>query len=240
MKNKYSIPIALSIIVLSIIGNTLIDEKKKEVREKYLSGYYDNIVLQKYLPPNNWTTYEIANTFSLSVPPTMELRGGNDLYTKEIQMINYNRCKINVNSLVFQQKGLSTKNIESFRSYCRIIINIDKGNVNDYPFAADCPELSINEIRDFQKSVQNPYKYKTIGKPSVRWIKIDDIYCLEIEYLRTGEENKRTKVFIYYFFNNDKRVNIVLSYRQNDLKYWESDFSNIIRTFKWAKITKVL
>lgn len=36
-----------------------------------------------------------------------------------------------------------------------------------------------------------------------------------------------------YFFNNDKMINVILSYRKEDSETWAEDFSNIIKTFKW-------
>lgn len=45
------------------------------------------------------------------------------------------------------------------------------------------------------------------------------------------------KIIIHVFhltiFNDDKMVNIILSYRQQDYQKWEEDFSNVIKTFKW-------
>ena len=60
-----------------------------------------------------------------------------------------------------------------------------------------------------------------------------DTYGIEVEYVRNGANNSRTHVCNYYFFNDNLFATIILSYRQDDIRKWETDFSNIIKTFKW-------
>ena len=64
-------------------------------------------------------------------------------------------------------------------------------------------------------------------------LKTEDTYGIEVEYVRNGANNSRTHVCNYYFFNDNLFATIILSYRQDDIRKWETDFSNIIKTFKW-------
>lgn len=94
--------------------HTYIKDKRKDNLEKYKAGYYDNVTVKNkniepsttknYVPPKNWTKYIIANAFSISVPPTVELRKSNDSYTKDIKNLNWHGHKINSNNVVFHRK----------------------------------------------------------------------------------------------------------------------------------------
>jgi hypothetical protein len=212
-------------------------ERMAENREKYLAGYYDNMngsgqvnTTSMFIPPPNWINYDIANTFTISVPPTVELRHESDLYSQGIKDIN----KTGSDIIVFQQKGLSQQTQEAFSTYCRIMIDVEKGSKDDFIKATKYEELTLDEIRFFQDQANlSSAKYKIIGTPKVRYIKLESIYGIELEYLREGEENKQTHVSTYYLFNYDEYATITLSYRYEDASIWEIDFSNVIRTFRW-------
>ena len=89
--------------------------------------------------------------------------------------------------------------------------------------------MTIEDIHTFQElAKQNSYEYKILGQPEVRWIKIEDTYGIEVEYVRNGANNSRTHVCNYYFFNDNLFATIILSYRQDDIRKWETDFSNIL------------
>lgn len=251
MKNKYNILIALLICCLFIINKCVtqisLKDKRKEIKEKYMVGYYDNIdpgsiaikpqKTESFSPPDDWSYYEIANVISFWVPSTVERRDREDLYTKEIESTNWHGHKIDtkdINRFVFQQRGLSTKDPDALKTYCRVIVYFEKGSKGGFLKSTDCEDLSIEDIQYFQElAKQNAFVYKILGKPNVRWIRIGEIYGIEVEYVRTGENNMHTCVYMYYFFNNDKAAFITLAYRREDSEKWKDDFSKIIRTFKW-------
>ncbi|MEY8610792.1 hypothetical protein AALM74_16690 [Parabacteroides segnis] len=251
MKNKYSILIALviccSLIISKCVIQTSLKDKKEEIREKYLAGYYDNtepegigIKPQKtepFLPPDDWVNYEIKDAISFWVPSTVEWRTREELHANELGSANRQGQKINTkntNRLIFQQKGLSTKNSDALKTYCRIIVSFEKDSKGDFLKATDCEDLSLEDIRYFQElAKQNTSGYNILGKPDVRWIRIGDVYCIEVEYVRTGENDMHTCVYMYYFFNNDKAAFITLAYRREDSEKWKDDFSKIIQTIKW-------
>lgn len=247
MKSKYNILIALIICCLFIMNKCVtqisLKDKRKEIKEKYLVGYYDNAdpgsigikpqKIDSFSPPDDWVNYEITNAISFWVPSTVEWRNREDLYTKEIESTNKIDTK-DINRFVFQQRGLSTKDSNALKTYCRVIVSFKKGSKGDFFKATDCEDLSIEEIHYFQElAKQNASEYNILGKPDVRWIRIGDIYGIEVEYVRTGKNNMHTCVYMYYFFNNDKVAFITLAYRQEKSEKWKDDFSKIIRTFKW-------
>lgn len=75
--------------------------------------------------------------------------------------------------------------------------------------------------------------FEVLGKPKVKWIRIEDTYAIKVDYVRTGTEGHRTCVNTYYYFNDDRMAQLSLSYRQADADRWKEDFENVIRTFKW-------
>ena len=193
-----------------------------------------------YIPPSEWKNYEIYNAFTLSVPNSVELRKEFDFYTQEVKDINWYGYKINTQSLVFQQKGLSENKPEAFQTYCRIIINYEKEDSDDFFYkATEYEELRLEDIRYLQGlAIQecSATGFQVIGQPEVRWIRIEDIFAIETSYVRTGTESNSTQVYKYWLFNGYETAAITLSYRRKDADIWEKDFQNIIRTFKWNKI----
>lgn len=224
------------------------EKTKQERREKYLAGYYDNMSVKSsllgtklevnpepgFIPPKNWNSYIISNSFSISVPNTVELRKIDDAYTQMVKDREWYGMKIDLNNVVFQQKGLATNQPEAYNTYCRIMIAVEKGNSGDYLSSTDYEDLDAETIQTFRNlASQNIGGYKIIGKPNVRWIKIENIYALKVDYVRTGSEGHRTCVSTYYFFNDDRMAQLTLSYRESDADKWKTDFENVIRTFKW-------
>lgn len=246
---KYSSKITFALVLCATIvtkcyENDKKKEVRKEVREKYLSGYYDNVMAKstkieiaktnKFIPPESWNQYIVSNHFFISVPPTVELRNVDDVYTQEIKKIEWHGHKINEDNVVFQQKGLSANSENAHNTYCRIIINIQKGNSGDFMQCNEFEDLELEDIHFFQSlAIENSSGYEVIGTPSVRWVRIEDIYAIEVEYTRKGVDDNRTNVNSYYLFNDSILANIILSYRQKDANLWEKDFSNVIRTFTW-------
>lgn len=242
--------VVLALIFIQVIKQAKKYEAKQERKEKYMAGYYDNMSVKsslrgtelevksesKYIPPKDWNKYIISNSFSISVPNTVELRTLDDAYTQMVKDREWYGMKINLNNVVFQQKGLATNQPEAYNTYCRIMISVDRGNPGDYARSIDYEELDAETIRFFQGlASQSAGKYEVLGKPNVKWIKIEETYAIKVNYVRTGSEEHRTCVNTYYFFNDDKMAQITLSYRQADASKWKEDFENVIRTFKWLK-----
>lgn len=240
--------IIFALIFVQVIKQAKKYEAKQERKEKYMAGYYDNMSVKsslrgtelevkpesKYIPPKDWSKYIISNSFSISVPNTIELRKLDDAYTQMVKDREWYGMKINLNNVVFQQKGLATNQPEAYKTYCRIMIAVDKGNSGDYARSTDYEDLDAATICTFQNlASQSVGGFEVLGKPNVKWIRIEDTYAIKVDYVRTGTEGHRTCVNTYYFFNDDRMAQLTLSYRQSDADKWEDDFENVIRTFKW-------
>ena len=87
--------------------------------------------------------------------------------------------KMNLNNVVFQQKGLATNQPDAFKTYCRIMIAVDKGNPGDNPLSTDYEDLDTETICVFQNMAsQSAGGFEVLGKPNVKWIRIEDTYAI--------------------------------------------------------------
>lgn len=231
-------------------------KQKQEIKAKNLAGYYNNVDsrgniknIEIFVSPENWITYRIAGAFVLSVPNTIELKDTNlrtrtlkwndERPQKEIIRFMNDSIERNLSEIVFQQKGLAAKEKDALNTYCRVMIQVTQGKVGDYLKFCEHEELNVEDIHAFQEFArQSTGGFEIIGTPQVRWIRLENIYGIEIEHIRKDVEQYTTHVFTYFFFNDDKMTNIILSYREQDSLRWKEDFSNIIKTFKWINYGK--
>ena len=240
--------ITISVIIFAILSGIksgINNAEKEEVLDEYLSNYYDRTTsdgriekIEAYAKPKTWRDYEIGNAFTISIPPTLELRQDADPYSKALKELHAKGIRVNISSdkIVFQQKGLSIRNPEALSTYSRIIMSIERGEKGDFPCSTEFEELDIVTVKEFQKmarvaTISSGYEVK--GFIDVGWKNYDGTYALEISYTRTGEAGKNTNVKTCCLFNDDKMAEITLSYRKEDAGKWEKDLSNVIRTFKW-------
>ena len=221
------------------------DLKKQSICR--LNDYYDNATISKpYViidqsKQSKWNNYLIANSFCLSVPNTVELREKDDIYTQAIENNDWYGQKIDLNNIVFQQKGLSNVENEAFKTYCRIMIAFKQYTKDSFPISTDKTTLDEKTISGFQEqAIKSAGNFKILDKPIVKWVKVNNIYAIEVKYVRTGVEGHRTCVSTYNFYNNDKFAQITLSYREADKDKWEKDFENVVKTFKWSSDDKLL
>lgn len=232
------------IMILNIDKVLNYKEKLEEYRTKYMSGYYDNqskngeiIPEPLFIPPTNWIHYEILDAFKISLPPTVELNHIDEKYIQKTKNKNWFSYKINKDAFVFQQKGVAKISDDALDSYCRIIIEYKVLSLNDCRKATDYKELNNNDIKQFQEMAKQSSKhYNIIGTPKVCWLKIKDIYGIQLNYIRENANKIRTEVFTYYFLNRNELSTITISYGLDDKNKWESSLLNIVKTFKWNKI----
>lgn len=240
----------ICLITISMIHNEIIQSMNHiKDRTKCPNEYHYNTILKNktsysdkpstLIFPTKWTSYEISNAFTLSVPNTVELRNKKDIYTQDIKGFKFRSYKIDLNQIVFQQRSLSSVSQEAFNTYCRIMINYEKGSPDEFFKANEYIPLDNEDIRYMQNiAIQgcSATGFKTINTPKVQVVKIGDIYSIELSYVRTGTNGNMTQVYSYLLFNKDETVTITLSYWVKDERLWKKDLQNVIQTFQWNKI----
>lgn len=249
MKKNYScwVAVGISCIYLLLLGYLYgVKALRRETLHDLRSGDDEKLSTETqpvqpfemfaYTPPADWTKYMVGDDFYISVPPTVELRKSDDLYTQRVRNTDWHGYKINISTPVFQQKDLAVMDSAAFQTYCRIILDIERGSPGDFLKSSESMDLTAEDIHTLQEKAvagEVDTEFKAITTPTVRWVKIENLYGIRVEYIRKGTGRNYTHVFHYLFFNDDKMAHVILSYRVRDAHRWKMDFDNVIRTFKW-------
>ena len=189
--------------------------------------------LAVYRIPKSWDKYYVGNdVFSICIPPCVEYRKEYDPYTKELRKQKIYRTTSN--SLIFQPKGLGQNKEVAQKKYCRVMIMFAQGEEGNFPKPTEILHLDI-ELKSFLKEIVDEQLggFVLAEDPTYQWVNVQGANGIRIKYQRQGLNNNKTNCLIYLFFNNDKIVEIVISYRESEQKIWLPDLDNIIRTFKW-------
>lgn len=195
-----------------------------------LSSEEDSEKVGIYQPNESWSEYEIANAFTISVPPTMELRHEYDQYT---QLLQHNNLAVSNAEAVFQQADLSTLSKEAYGTYCRIMIAHYDLSPNDVEHHYETSYINQENRKDLKEIIDvevEPWTY--VQFPTYQWIDIDGTKAIEAKYKRNGAEGP-VVCRLYLLSNYDELVKMIVAYRESDSDKWAVDMNNIIRTFHW-------
>lgn len=218
--------IFLCLFVLGSIGRIV----ATCTQQNYSNEDADAVNLGTFIPPSNWNYYKIDGSFSLSVPPTLELRSEYDKYT---QFLSAHQLEVSNAGVVFQQKELGNMSSEAMSTYCRIMAERYYVGTDYVERYNESPKLTTEDfkiLRDLADAELPPWKY--INQPSYRWVKANGYNAIEISYTRDGA-NGEVVCHIYLFCNYTEMVKIITSYRKVDEETWKKDINDVIKTFKW-------
>lgn len=206
------------------------------------------LLLKTLRTGNNFQNYNIINHATIGaitmlpyfklkpddnseIPNTMELRHDYDDYT---QWMSNNIGLLNSSDAVFQQKNLSSMSSDAYNTYARVLIQHYSFSPGEVEHHYESPGLVAEDYRNLKEMVDDEIKpYTYIDTPTWHWIDIDGIKAIEGDYRRNGEDGP-VKCKFYLLSNYNEMVKIIVTYREKDGDYWESDLNNIIRTFKWT------
>lgn len=226
-KKKFGIAaIICTIFILGAIGNIV----KSCVELRRELAFSEAVAMESYSTTADWTEYDIANAFSLSIPNTMEQCPCDDEYYQNIMDSNPG---IEFSEVIFQQKGLSAKSSEAYNTYARVIakhfpLSSNEAVHHDQTFGFNEADYrDLNEMAEAELDI-----FSFIDEPEWRWIDIDGTKAIEGSYRRTGYEGP-VNCKIYLLYNYNEIAKIVVAYREKDSNRWADDISNVIRTFKW-------
>lgn len=187
--------------------------------------------LSSYSTPPNWSTYNIMNAFSISIPNTMEVRKEDDPYTK---LLTNNHIAISNADVVFQQRELSQMTESGYSTYCRVLISYAEDYSDEYLRHDETEEFNSETKKVFDELVeQEVAPYTMIGYPSYKWIDINGTKAVQSSYRRNGDFGP-VNCKMYILFNYHEMTKIIIAYRENDSELWSEDMGNVIKTFKWV------
>lgn len=220
----------LVMVLIGNIGKIMHSCMKASVSETIIPHSSSKSV-GSILPPSDWKYYEIARAFSISIPPTLELRTEDDSYS---QYVNENHLIISYADAVFQQAGLSDMDDKALKGYCRIIASVyyvEEDNAEHYTESPSLTKEDCGALREIADNELDSWSY--IKEPQYEWIDINGTKGIDISYSRNGVEGE-VLCHIYLFQNYDEIAKIVTAYRKKDNQIWGNDIDNVVRTFKWS------
>ena len=185
--------------------------------------------------PTNWLKYEAGTAYSISVPPTVELRDARDAYSQTLKRLNLN---YNRGGIVFQQKGLARQEQAAYNKYCRIMIQYVLGNNGEYMKSTETETLDGEWKAVLNELVNNNIgpAARLIGNYTYQWITVNGAKCIQIDYRRTGNNFDATIPVVCrmgIFQNSNEMVVMTLSYREKEAGIWKADFDKVFKSFRW-------
>lgn len=187
--------------------------------------------LTSFNVPSDWSTYLIKNSFSLSVPNTLEIRKEDDPYTT---MLKNNSFAISTADVVFQQKELSKMTESGYSSYCRILVMYGEDYTDECLHYNETEEFNSETRKIFDELVeQEVAPYTMIGYPTHTWIDINGTKAVQSSYRRNGDIGP-VNCKMYVLFNYHEMVKIIIAYREKDKELWANDMNNVIKSFRWS------
>ena len=186
--------------------------------------------LASFGTPSNWSTYNIMNAFSISIPNTMEVRKEDDPYTK---LLANNNFAISNADAVFQQKELSQMTKAGYSTYCRVLIAYSEDYSEELLRHNETEEFDSETTKIFDDLVnQEVEPYTILGTPMHKWVDINGTKAVQSSYRRQGDYGP-VNCKMYILFNYHEMAKIIIAYRENDSELWSEDMGNVIKTFKW-------
>ena len=188
-------------------------------------------------PLDKWNDQTFFNAFSLSIPNTVEMQTKESPYIRQLAK-NGIPSQIDDNVFIFNQKGLGNQNEKARKQYCRIMCYYDEGRIGDY-LKRDETEFLNAEWNDvLSEIVSNNIgsRSRLMGTFSKEWVRINNANAIMISHQRTGDNFDTTipvKCRILLFQDNNRFVQLILSYREKEANLWEDDFEQVLRSFKW-------
>lgn len=215
------------IISKSAIVNIKSTNDNECVEYKEIASYVD--VLDSCPIPETWNSYTFHKSFSLSVPPTVELRTLDDKYQNFIHRTD--------DVIIFQQKDLSVMSEEAMAHYCRVMILYTKYEKGEYYKYYESDEIDY-ETREFLKELVllEVSGNMLLEEPTYKWVNVEESNAIEVKWRRAGFMEGSVACSMYLFFNDEEMVKMVISYREQERDIWLPDFDNIVKTFKWKNL----
>ena len=204
-------------------------------------------------PHPEWPSYSFPNVFSISIPPTMEMRNDlsitgkmiNAFHDSQMFQMMCDECDIfyEKSQIVFQPLGMNSNNrqivAEATATYARILFDF---GYNDGVSQRDISSMTRSDFKEYDEIIGKQYQTeyecmnailnreaKFVWHPSKK-MRINGKYCIAIEYDRTGLEGI-VKVKKYIFLYDGKEIDVTMSYRESEKEKYANDFEEVIKSF---------
>lgn len=200
--------------------------------------------------PQGWTIIEISGLGSIAIPPTIELRDDDSfvaLLADDFRnsLITKKKIEIIKPQLTFQPKGVTSLDKDAIAKYARILITVEKGDQGEFLSNNEALDLTRSELDQLNSMYRQSFEadakrlgdgqLKLLAWETIKVVKINGMAAIKIAYLRQALSNPPVYVQTYNFLNSDERIEITLSYRDNEKHLWAEDFEASINSFRYFK-----
>jgi hypothetical protein len=157
-------------------------------------------------------------------------------------LVTKTKIKIVKASLTFQPKGVNALHKDALAKYARILISINKGNAGEFLSNNEVLGLTRSELEDLSSMYRQSFDEdaKKLGGQAkllewfpIKVVKINGTAAIKISYLRQAFNNPPVFVQTYNILNYDEKIEITLSYRDNEKHLWAEDFEKSINSFRY-------
>lgn len=187
----------------------------------------------------NWDVISIENVCKFKLPPTMEIRESGSLVDKGVKKLHsINEWAYNTNRITLQPKGMDANIKTATYLYGRIIMSIEEGNKGDFSIIEKMPKTDIDMVKYLMiesfKENSKKYGIETSNITPVNINKVGGRSAFYYSYSRKSSKEGNSPVFvqIYRILNDDKAIQITLSYRQSEKSIWHTDFITFINSIE--------
>lgn len=149
-----------------------------------------------------------------------------------------NNWTYNTNRITLQPKGMDANVKTATYLYGRIIISIEEGNKGDFSIIEKMSKTDINLVKYLMiesfKENSKKYGIETFNITPVSINKVGEQSAFYYSYSRKSSKDGNPPVFVqvYRILNDDKAIQITLSYRQSEKSIWHTDFITFINSFE--------
>ena len=232
-----------------MVSRELVYYKDIDYKYENLSKYTRDYMV---ITPPTWEVVQLGNFGSIAIPPGMEVRNDSAVISQKINNLQKTLMpKLDLNYekpfLVIQPKGINDNLIKLNENYSRILIYTSQGEKGYYPNQNILSYKDLTELNSTRKNETENIVNK-LGRKIIEWnppknIKINGINIIEMSYVRgvfltekfslppftiSSYYTSVVKVYDYIIFNDDKMLNITLSYKLDDLYEYQYKYVNKI------------
>jgi hypothetical protein len=206
-----------------------------------LHGGYQYPATAKVLPAakmgnaNHWKRQTLFNSFTVTIPVTVEKQTKNSPYGRQMTSAGY---QFRDDVVVFNQKGLCDLNQKAMNQYCRIMFSYYKGVPGDFLKRNETETLDAAYKQMLREMVDAEigYNSRLIGSINNQWVRVNNANAIMVIYKRTGNNFDATipvSCKLLIFQDNNRLVKMMLSYREKETNLWADDFEQVLRSFEW-------
>jgi len=184
-----------------------------------------------------WANVEINGVGTIDMPPTMEVQEG--LNKKIYEQYSKTRTTRTLPKIIFQPKGRNNRADSSFQRYANIQITAvllsDSTDIGvDFDYSKFSQEDKKLIYDGFKAEVSTyPSNVKIFELYPLTFVKINNISYYRVGLKRQLDNNPPVIAYTYKFFDHKKAFDIVISWRENEAKYWKDDLFKSLNSFKY-------